>query len=1090
MALEKETVAIPLSSGVQPSMRARLLEPQKLLVAENCAYILEQGPQKRNGHTSKVVRSSANYSPITVPAPTAPPLRDTYSTQNPALSANWVYGWGYYNGATDVATTTGPFEVSAFPEVGQIFGAASRDNEVLAWDGHRVFSYAPGQASKFGETQFGSTATVARGPSCMPAMRAQTIAKITDAQAYPDCADNGVIRVACWLNSDAISAGYSVFDSANKACLVQNQTITYTTPKSIRVVSCGPWFHILVSDSGANSLVMNSFHQDAPTVLTSQSLGTVDAQFDVKKIDETFFLVVKNKTSVLTALILTADGNTSNTFTPALGGFAASVGGIACEIDRNDNIGIVWETSGAPVIINFASYNMAGAVVTARQQVATNAIGCRISVSPRFVPLAAGVGIWDVFVEDQVSTIQQIRSYAVQAGVSSTLLATRHRMALGSHAFRVGNRNFIWAATWLSGSLGLQNTWFLCDTALMPVGKAMYGQANPDFLIATNYLQSVNWHIDDNSQAFKDRVVFHGALSYNQRVPNSGSQFQPTGVFTEPSIIFYELDFLPQLRSGQAGRSTYFAGAQLWAYDGAEMVEAGFHMAPEGVTGVASAGGSLSAGVYRYRVDLCHKNCQNEEVRSWSLTTAAINASASDKITLSIPVMPMTRREDAYFLIFRTTATGTTYLLASSRNPTSASFLRLTQGAATLTYVDTLSDTTLAGREYHPANVLGNYLDPLPAPACEIVAAGKGRLWLAGGELSPGEVAPSRLFAPGETPTFSPGLNIQVDRNAEPITAIGFVGDLAAVFRRTSTYVIDFDGPDNSFNGSWGNPRLTVADTGAVGQESLALTTIGLWFQSPAGLRLLGPAGTMDRLAGQDVDPLTTAAKFSSAVVVPQYTQVRWYSRDVAQPSIVLDYSSNAWSMWTGLTNNGAVFWPVSNLAILLRGDGYLWAETVGVYNDGGSPYEMRVRSAWLRGQQLGDFQRVRRIALFGSATGPINLRIRYFYDERPFHEEEQVVVFPANDGSVSQYNTSSWGDGTWGNVGAWGDDGNTTQELGASLWFRDGVFRFRKRPHRQKCSVFSVEFSDQGADGPGFEPVVLALELSRKPGLDRSAPN
>jgi len=155
------------------------------------------------------------------------------------------------------------------------------------------------------------------------------------------------------------------------------------------------------------------------------------------------------------------------------------------------------------------------------------------------------------------------------------------------------------------------------------------------------------------------------------------------------------------------------------------------------------------------------------------------------------------------------------------------------------------------------------------------------------------------------------------------------------------------------------------------------------------------------------------------------------------------------------------------------------------LYTDNGSPYEMITKTAWLRATQLGDFQRLRRFALFGSAVAPLNLRVRIYYDERPFWDEQMIVNFPTPDG-VSQgvFNSSLWGGvgHTWGS-GAWGDD-ETSDNSG--LYFRDNVFKFRRRPQRQKCSVFSIEFSDQGATNAGFVPVALGLELGQKPGLDR----
>lgn len=1106
--LERDTVAIPFSSGIKPTSRARLLDAQKLLTAQNCMFILDEGPQKRNGHETRAVRTGAGYPGLNgITPPAAAPVRSTFSSEDPGLPATWLYGWGI-RGAEN-SLTVDPFEVSPQPDVGQLFGSSSRDSEILAWDGHRMFSYAPSQVAKFGETQLGSSATTTRGPACMPALRAAPIAKVATAQNRPDAADNGTLRVAAWLNGDGVTAGYSAYDSANGAALVSNASLTFQAPRSLRCLSVGPWFHILVSDTTANSLELRSIHQDSPDVVISRSLGVVDIQFDVKKVDETQFVVAKSKANAITIFVLNADGSTKTSFIPALGGRAATANlPLAIEINDDQVIGMLWTTTGAPPTVNFAGFNLAGGLAYNYLTVANPSNPQRLTLSPRVVRPASASGratAWDVFLENlSVISIANLTTQLVVGDPvtsTTTVITTRHRLSLASHAFRVGNRCFAWCTNWMTGVIGLQTTWFLCDVSLAPVGKLDYGQANADLGGTLKVLPSVNWHIDTASHPYKDRIVFHGALPYNQRVATNTPSFVPNGVFTEASIRFYELDFLPQLRSGQAGRATYFAGAQLWSYDGAEMVEAGFHMAPEGVTGAPSAGGSLSAGTYRYRVDLCHKNAQNEEVRSWSIITAGIIAALNDKITLTIPGVPVTRREDSYFLIFRTEVNLSTFYLCNSRDPQSVSFLINAQpGAPTMTFVDGLPDNLLRAREYHPANAAGNFLDPLPAPACEIVAAGRDRLWLAGGELSPGEIAPSRLFSPGQAPAFSPALNIQIDRNAEPITAIGFVGEIAAVFRKTSTYTIDSDGPDNLLSRPWDQPRLAVADTGAVAQEGLALTVVGLWFQSPAGIRLLGNGGAMDPQAGQDVDPIVTDSRYSSAVVVPQYTQVRWYSRDASRPTVVLDYSSNSWCTWTGLTCVGASFWPVSNLAVLATGNGNILTEKIGQYTDAGTPFEMIVRTANLRAASLGDFQRCRRFALFGNSDTPLTLRTRIFYDERPFHDEELIRTYPeavvAGTPVDSSFNTSVWGGNigspiapVWGNRSIWGDDSSFETDftgVTTGLNFKDGVFKFRWRPARQKCSVISFEFSDMGSTNASFEPVVLALELGVKTGLDR----
>lgn len=901
-------------------------------------------------------------------------------------------------------------------------------------------------------------------------LRSNLTAKIASSQLKPDGADNGTVRTVAWISSGTSLVKYSAFDSNNGAPLVSASQLTSAAANAIRVLSVGDWTHILISSTASATLELRSFHNSAPSSIISRSLGASGAQFDVKKVTESRWIVARANAPAIQIIMLNADGSNAGNFSPTLGGAGLTAGGaVALETDPTGNIGLIWFDTPN---VRFATYSNQGIQIAPATTVqVTGGTNRRMTLSSRWLTLGTGV-LWDVFDEEINGSSRVTVTSVVQDGATVTFstLATCRNAVLASHAFRVGQRTFVWAA---SSVAALQRTWILCDTGMLPVGKMAYGLAAVDTSTA-NVLPGVQWA---STGSAKDRVVFSGVLPVNQRVVANTNKFSPNGVFAETSVMAYKLDFLPPFRTAQAGRTTYIAGAQLWAYDGNEAVEAGFLMAPEGVTtSVNATAGSMTTGAtYRYRVDLCHKNAQNEEVRSWSLITSGATT-ASGSIQVNIPTVPFTRKnDDSYLLIFRTEGNGTVYYLANSRDPTSSQFLLNNLGVDTVTYVDSLSDATLIAREYHPANAQGNYLDPLPAPACELVAGGRDRLWLAGGDLSPGEIAPSRLFQPGETPAFSPGVNIQVDRNAEPVTAIGFLAGLACVFRRTSTYIVDSDGPDNSLNQTWIPPRLAIADTGAISQESLGLTTLGLWFQSPAGVRLLNNSGSMDQMAGTDMDPVLKDANFCGCVVVPQYTQIRWYSKDGT--TFVLDYSSNSWCTWT-LACAGAVFWPTSNLAVLAKAEGALWFEDPTIFTDAGAAYEMIVRFGWLHGGSAGDFQAVRRWILFGECTPPLTIRARLFYNERTFFEEEVQIPFLGADG-----NTDTWGAGDWGD-GLWGDISNSSGS--GSLWLRDTVFRVRRRPQRRKCSVFSIEFSDQGALTDGFQPVLLALEIGKKQGLDR----
>lgn len=1070
-----QTVAIPFASGIKPVSRARTLDQTKLLTAQNCFFDKDEGPQKRFGHVSREVKTNDPVIGLNgIEPPASVPYRAAFSLANPGISDSWLHGWGLLSD-TDLSTA-GTYAKSAQPQVGNLHSQFARDSETVVWDGFRLLSKPASNTSQFGEVT---------GEAVIPAFRGEPIAKSLNGQTLSDAADSGVTRTVAWVYDGDVYR--SVYNSTTGTCLVNEELLSgFTEALAIRVLTMGPWTHVVVQDDDTE-VFLRSWHQDTPGTVISRSKGAVtESVFDVKKISETQAILARIDTSIEITLF-NAEGNSTSTWS-ADG--PTSPSNVAVAAHHSGVAGLLWQESGTSEV-QFRSYSTSsGVTISAVVDVATLAGPGRITLADNYLlaqdPSDSSIyaTCWTVYLEDTASTKELVKVYSVVE--SAVLKTTRYNTTLASHAFRVGQRTYVWCG--VDPLFVLQPTWFLCDEKLLPVGKVCFGLAyGPDTTLTLN-MPSVNWHTEDADHPAKDRFVFSGSLGYRQRANTEDESPDPNGVWLEPSVFFYRLDFLQPLRTAQAGRATYIAGAQLWEYDGASLNEANFHLTTESVTVADGGVGALDeTKQYYWRIDLCYKNAQNEEIRSWSkVIEGPAPGESLFKATLTIPHMPMTRRDNSYFLIFRTEGNGTEYYLVSDRNPANTTgdncFVFNSRGSATYSFSDNMSDDDLIEQEYHPSNATG-WLHPFSAPACETIAAGRDRLWVAGGELSPGEVAPSRYFTPKEVPAFTPALNVQIDRNSEPITALGFVGETGVVFRRTSTYTFESDGPDNVNQGVWGFPRLAMADVGAVSQETVALAGEGLYFQSPAGIRVITPGGGLRPPGaglvgglGTDVDTLAAVGTYAAAVVVPKYSQVRWYSRDDSKPSIVVDYTKNVWTTWTGLTAVGATYSPALDAVVVARGDGFVWTEEEGRYLDGDRTYEMVVRTAWFHGGALGDFQRVRRWALFGEASTGLNLRYRLFYDERPFHTEEGNIAFNGDE------NTSEWGDGTWGS-GSWGDSSNPAGLSG--LWFRDNVFRFRRRTARQKCSVVSIELSDLGSNCE-FAPVAIALELGQKPGLDR----
>lgn len=1121
MAQEWTTVSIPFVDGISPSTRDRLLPATKLLALENGYMFDQREMQKRAGHDATRVRTSALNVPSSVAPPSAPPLRTPFSYADPKTPDNWLFGYGLYQDGVSVPSPTAVTSVSPQNEAGLCFDSFTRDNETVAWDGFRTFSYTT--SALLGE----SYSPPNRGPAVMPQVRTDVTAKVAGAQVRPDAADNGTIRVVCWLNPSTVnpvnfglSYSYSVFDSLTGACLVDNKTEVLQSAAQIRCLTVGGFGHIFIADATAGTLEMRTFHQDTPNTViarnfaTRGTVGTQSTNFDVRKVDETEFMLAyippaAPGSPVASVFLRKQDGSSKSNFTTSVfAGSQVTTVALAATTHQSPQGGLIVSVDNTTN--NFVNFDLnSGAVLGSR------AIGIANTNAVTLTSCFPS-GSWDIFAESTLAGSLVVLAYRYVVPTNTlTLLTTRYNSSLASQAFTVGSRCFVWLSNRPATTLQVTN--FLVDEFLLPIGKMNYAVARPadTFNAGGCFVQpGVNFtqQAPTSSLQDKNRYVWCGCLSFRQRVENTSLTYGvPTGLFAEPSIRFYTLDFLAPLYAAQAGRSAYIAGAQLWEYDGTELNEAGFHCAPEGPPAAASGTVGLPNGTYRYRIDLCYKNAQNEEVRSWSLIQPSMTTSLH-KNTITINTFGFTRREDSYFLVYRNQTNGTQWFLVSSRDPSAVigdnGFVKNDLTVAQVTFTDNLADTSVAAREYHPANAGGNYLDPLPAPPCQVVSGGAGRLWVAGGELNPGEIAPSRQFAVGESPTFHPVINLQIDRNIEPITAICFVGDLGVVFRRTSAYFLETDGPDNTLNPtSWQQPRLAMSEMGCINQKSVAVTTLGIWFQSVAGLRLLSPGGGLDQNAGQDVDALAGHMNIAAAVVAPDLEQIRFYSRDDLTPTLIYNYNNIAWSTWTGVQCVGASYWAPGGVGLVTRANGYIWTENKSKFLDAGNPYEFRVRTSWQHSGGLADFQRFRRFAFYGLYKGPHTLRYRLFYNEEPFWREEIHQVWPPASvatlpsGGAFAYGSFStafdvaitpghpaisqdmYGSLTWGS-GSWGDASNING--GDALFFRNGVYRDRRRPKIQKCSVFSIELSDMSAPNNSFVPVALGFELGKKTGLDR----
>lgn len=1044
-----DLVGIPLVKGVDLNTRTRLVQPDVLVKAENVYFPRKGGPEKRRGHTAHIIKDSF----------------DIYQWPNPPDPQYNMYGYGLYDPTThglppkdQLDATSGPFR-SVWAQAGTIKEVMTRDDEVLAWDGWRLFSHFSNGNSK-------------KLTAMMPSYESAGIAKVPFTQDYVDAADNGKIRVVGYVKyTGTPSAEIKVYDSLTGALKF---TVTNphggTDPDYIRVVPAGHYCNVLVSDN--NLLYCVSIHEnDTEVTLITPVQEAMSGIFDVWKYDESKFIVVSiEQTTVgesfnyyVIGSWCNANGTINTTTLPQAFRFSTSdvtiskINVAVAVHPITNQIGLMWDDSANQY---YRAYDEVGAPMFAAVNFAATTDTRHMAIVPSYVIQSANQSVFYLYYDGTAGGTTP--KYTVQkcyAGNAVLSTKTRYNVTLASKGCRIGNTPFIWTVF----SSTLQTSYYLMDTDLLPVARAERGQAKEN-VADVSWLPSMNFRLTDNDNGVWQNVEIHGAVMYKQRIDLTTAG--DGEVFAETSAKFYELNFTPSLSWSQVGRTLYIAGGQMWAYDGQNLYEHSFHTGPEDliITTSNGAGALTNSGAYQWRVDWCDKNAFGEEIRSPSFLMEITGAWAPGDDTATIPIVNApTRRTSSYYLVFRNENGGDSWYLVSNRDPQSAPLY--STSAATTTFTDIVADADIVDNEQHPANNDG-YLQPLSAPACTVCAFGRDRLWIAGGELLPGEVWPSRLFYTGQVPSFNYALGVTIDTTDDPVTGISFTSDYTVVFKRNNTHTVSGPISPNVFDLTQPFVQLALADRGCISPKSVVRLTSGVGFQSEAGYRLMNNGGGLEDI-GFPVDSVSGVC--TGAVLVRTDEHVRFYQSD--QQSVVLDYRDGLWSTFT-VKPASAVLSPSTGLAILAMSNKLYFEDSSAT--DGGSSFYYTIRTAPIA-KQLGGWQRVRRIWCVGEKEGiPPPVIIRVYYNGRDYYDQ-QVKWTYTTDMLTNGYGDENYGDGLFG-------DSSTSYIVRSDVW------KWRRRLKKQKCESLQIELTDNGLITPTSKwvPIAFALEIGIRQGLEK----
>lgn len=411
------------------------------------------------------------------------------------------------------------------------------------------------------------------------------------------------------------------------------------------------------------------------------------------------------------------------------------------------------------------------------------------------------------------------------------------------------------------------------------------------------------------------------------------------------------------------GRSVIWPGSAPTLWDGSVAFPYGFIHEPDIVSASASNAGSMATGTYLYSCVYEWRDANGLLHRSApSATVTVANVPASGSVALKIATTGVDVKEKGG-------DTGTSLSLspvriAVYRSEVNSSILyRLTYEPsynvvtndplnALVTFTDTKADSSIASSgpvvalATRPQLYTAQELEEVSPGAATTGAVHRGRLWLLGSDRR--TLAATKKFE--DDPELAPGFNEAFwqlfDR---PKYVLVSLDDKLAALGEDSIDVVFGDGPDSEGNNSdWQIARVQT-EVGCTNPKSVAVAPPGVVFLSTRPAFELLDRGLTIHNIGQSVeDTLASYPNITSAVTVPEHSEVRWTCNDSAGTSgivVAWDYSRNAW--YTRTPMSGAAWVDaalVNGVYTLLKSDGKVYQETSATCLDDGSYVAMDVQ--------------------------------------------------------------------------------------------------------------------------------------------------
>lgn len=514
-----------------------------------------------------------------------------------------------------------------------------------------------------------------------------------------------------------------------------------------------------------------------------------------------------------------------------------------------------------------------------------------------------------------------------------------------------------------------------------------------------------------------DGATYKTVVGYNQRLDSDDDD-----VYAESGIRLAEFDF----DSDSAHQYTTYGdglyiGGMLQLYDGAQVVEANYHVAPDDVDSptAKSDSGSIADGTYQYKITYEWTSAAGEIDISAPSVGAEVSVSNDDTVDVTIPTLRLTKktgdRGECRIGVWRSEAgKSSNFFRVSSLDPTASGangYVKNDPDSDTVTFTDKLSDSDLIKREklYTNGGVLAN--DPVESGA--VAVGGKDRIYYTD-PSDPYLVRFSQQRREGYTVELTPFLEVQVDPVGGEITALAILDEQVIVFKKHHIYICAGEGPLANGTGEGHTPPQQVpSDVGCVNSSSIETTPSGVIFESEKGIHKLNRSLQVQYI-GAAVEKYTDKHRDNQDIVntslIPDRREIRFLTD--AGLTLSFDYEFNQWSTFSNHEGTSAAV--VDGTYYYLRTDGEIWSED-NSHKDQNQQIRLKLRTAHLNlARRIQAFQRLWFANIIGEFRSPHKLRLRMFFDYEKAHSAE-ITLDPSEFIDLIYYGDGEYGDGSYG---------------------------------------------------------------------------